>query len=170
MQNRACTKVMQQYETLKQHETKGVQWSVMKHVIISLIIPVSPLTSIDRGWLLCGSIRISSSPSSTSSRRCRFHGMLWDAVGCHGHRPISAITVPFHSRHMLSRWWFGWFVMGLIYDMIYKYMAFRFWLCLGLRIWSSKKRSRLWLQRPDAGSLCRRRRWRASKECPRTGA
>ena len=53
-----------------------------------------PWFSIDRGWLLCGSIRISSSPSSTSSRRCR---MLWDAMG----NP----SVP-----SLCRWCFGWFV------------------------------------------------------------
>ena len=90
---------------MKQYETR---WSVISDETCNY-----PCFSIDRGWLLCGSIRISSSPSSTSSRRCRCHGMLWDAMGIDPSVP--SLCHQFHSRHMLSRWCFGWFIMGLIY-------------------------------------------------------
>ena len=132
------------WKLLRRYETK---WSVIKNVSCILVIPC---ISTDQGWHLCGSIRISSSPSSTSSSRCR-HGMLWDAIS----RAVP--SVPSDVSVDLS--WLSWPLCG--FHMVF--MWFSCWFsCVLARIWSSKKRSRLWLQRPPCVSMCRHVAWRVA--------
>lgn len=139
---------MKQWNNMKQ----GDRWSVMKHVII----PVFPLTEDGFYVDLSESHPAPLQRVQDAAGVMGCCGMPWASTHqCH-HCAISSIVVTCcHVDVSVDLSW--------VWYMAFIWVFTRFWPChLGLRIWSSKKRSRLWLQRPDhAGSLCRRRRWRA---------